>query len=123
MQDRTIDSALLNLRKQMIRGDGAGLNHVEALLAMRGVVMPRVLPAKKADAARMGQMQRLILEALRDGPLPFRAIVDHVAQKRSEISYRVAYVRTGQRLDAMKRKGLVVRVQDRAGRSGWQSCD
>ena len=119
MQDRTIDSALLNLRKQMIRGDGAGLEHVETLLRMRGVDMPRVLPPKRPDAARRGQMQALILEALRDGPKPFRAIVDHVAHGRSEISYEAAYVRTGQRLDAMKHKGLVVGVKGRMGRFEW----
>ncbi len=51
MQGKTIDNALLTLRKQTIRGDRDGLTQVEALLAMRGVAMPHVLPAKRSDVA------------------------------------------------------------------------
>ena len=50
MSERSINSALLALRKQLIRGDGLGLEHVEALLVMRGVALPCVLPAKRPDA-------------------------------------------------------------------------
>ena len=50
MLDKSMDGARLALRKGIIRGDGAGLEHVEALLALRRVTLPRVLPAKRADA-------------------------------------------------------------------------
>ncbi len=33
---KTIDGVLLNLRAQIIRDGGEGLEHVEALLAIRG---------------------------------------------------------------------------------------
>jgi hypothetical protein len=54
MQDKAIDSALLNLRKQIMRGGGDGLEHVEARLGLRGVDMPAVLPAKRSCAAGRG---------------------------------------------------------------------
>ena len=54
MQERTINSALLALRKQMIRGEGEGLDHVEALLALRGIHPPRVMRAKRSDVAKRG---------------------------------------------------------------------
>lgn len=109
MQDRTIDNALLALRKQIIRGGGEGLDHVETLLRVRGVDMPRVMPAKKSDVARKGHMQLLILESLKSGPRTVREIVAYVAKRRPEISHEAAYTRTGQRLPVLRRKGLVRR--------------
>lgn len=109
MQDRTIDNALLALRKQIIREGGEGQDHVEALLQMRGVDMPRVLPSKRKDVAGKGLMTRLALEALRGGPKPLREVVSHVARHRPELPYRAAYIRTTQALAKMKAKGLVRR--------------
>ena len=57
MQDKTINNALLALRKQIIREGGNGLDHVQALLEQRGVNMPRVLPPKRSDVAKRGQMR------------------------------------------------------------------
>jgi len=119
MQDKTINSALLALRKQIIRGKLDGLTHVEALLMMRGVDMPAVLPAQRPDVARRGHMAAMVLDALRDGPKPLREIAAHVASKRPEIDERAAYVRTTQALDKLKRKERVVLE---CGRDGclWQ---
>jgi hypothetical protein len=61
MQDKSIDGALLAPRKNIIRGRLDGLAHVEALLLLRGVDMPRVLPVKRPDAARRGHMSRMVL--------------------------------------------------------------
>lgn len=109
MQDKSIDGALLALRKQIIRENLDGLEHVEALLLLRGVDMPAVLPAKLPDAARRGHMRLMVLEALRDGPKPLKDIAAHVSAKRSEISYGAAYSRCGQCLAKMKKAGLVRR--------------
>ena len=38
MLDKTIDSALLKLRRQIIRGGLDGLDHFNALLVQRGIV-------------------------------------------------------------------------------------
>ena len=62
MQDKTIDNALLALRKQMIRGDGEGLAYVEAPLVQPGIDMPRVMPAKRSDVARRMHMRSLVLQ-------------------------------------------------------------
>ncbi len=74
MQDKSIDGALLALRKQIIRDDAQRLMYVEAVLALRGVHTPAVLPAKRKDVAGKG-MSVIILEALNDGPLHMRSIV------------------------------------------------
>lgn len=115
MQDKSIDGALLALRKQIIRGDGEGLAHVEALLALRGVHMPAVLPAKRKDAAGKGVMTAIVLEALQDGPKPLPAIVAHVASRRPELAPEFAHGRTVRVLVKMKRRGLVGNVK----RVGW----
>lgn len=120
MQDKTIDNALLALRRQIIRSKGEGLANVEALLVMRDVPMPKVLPAKKRDAARRGQMRALVLEALRDGPKPLREIVAHVEAARPELEPRAAYVRTTQALARMRAGERVATLVDRrGGRCVW----
>ncbi len=94
MQDRTINAALLLLRACIIRGDGAGREHVEALLAMRGVPLPPVWPGRRPDAASSGTMKRLLLGALRDGPRPMCDLVGVVAAQRPDLSRAAIYRRT-----------------------------
>lgn len=119
MQDRTINNALLALRKQIIRGKRDGLDHVEALLSIRGVAMPVVLPARRSCAAGRGQSRALIYDALRNGPKLRRDIVRYVANHRPEIPADVAYRRVDQCLWKMKKAGLV--VQDfRLGGCLWR---
>ncbi len=102
MQDKTINNALLALRKQIIRGDGAGQDHVEALLILRGVDMPRVLPAKRKDVARKGHMSKLVLEALRGGPMATTEVAVYVARHRSELAPEAAKKRAGLCLTKLK---------------------
>ncbi len=107
MLDKTIDSALLNLRKKLIRGDGEGLEHVEALLRLRRIDPPRVLPTKRNDAAKCGHMTMMIRDVLRDGPKPMQEIASYIVARRPEISNDVAYKRTTQALANMKFRGQV----------------
>ncbi len=109
MQDKSIDSALLALRKQITRNDGEGLAHVEALLAMRGVDMPRVRPAKAANSARRGEMARLILCALSERPMTRRELVAHIAAKRPDVTLERIYWRTDAALNKLRVKGKVRR--------------
>lgn len=97
---------LLALRKQIIRTNLDGLEHVEALLRSRGVDMPRVKPARRKDVARKGLMTLLVLDILRDGPKPLREVAARVAEARPESSDR-AYHRTAHTLSNMRAKGLV----------------
>jgi hypothetical protein len=108
MLDKSIDGALLALRKQIIREGKPGREHVEALLALRGVPAPRVLPAKRQDVAKKGHMRRIICGALKDGPMTMGELTAVVAQARPEIAPRAAYIRTTQALDKLKKAGLVV---------------
>ena len=107
MLDKSIDGALLALRKQIIRGNGEGLAHVEALLAMRCVPMPAVLPAKKPDAARKGMMRIIILDGIRRGYRTQRELADYVAGKRPDLAPDAAYSRTTQALQKMRLAEMV----------------
>ncbi len=110
MLDKSIDGALLALRKQIIRGNGEGLKHVEALLAVRDVPMPRVLPAKGPDVAGKGQMAALALKALRDGPKTLAGIAAaHVAERRPGLSQFDAKKRTALALYKLRKRGMVRR--------------
>jgi hypothetical protein len=109
MQDKTIDNALLELRKRIIRGNGDGLEHVEALLSARGVSMPRVMPAKRKDASRRGLMRLVVLGALGADGARMGEIAAHVAAHRPELTYEQAYHRSGQCLARLKRCGMVRR--------------
>lgn len=105
MQDRTIDNALLALRKQIIRGGLEGRDQVEALLWLRGLPIPRTM----GYPACRGCMKRLILDALSSGPKPLCDVVAHVVAGRPELTGETAYHRTAQRLYRMKLAGLVWR--------------
>ncbi len=109
MQDRSIDNALLALRKQIIRGDGEGLEHVEALLTLRGIPMPRVYPAKCPTTARKGSMALMLLEALRSGPKARPELVTYVEARRPEVPADRLYWRTDAALAKLHRRGLVRR--------------
>jgi hypothetical protein len=107
MQDKSINGALLALRKQIIRGNMDGLEHVEVLLALRGVDMPRVMPPKRSDAARRGHMRWIICDALREGPKTLPQLAVCVAGKRPEASPARAYKRASVVLTKMKAAGMV----------------
>ena len=109
MQDKSIDGALLALRKQIVRGNLGGLSHVEALLTLRGVHMPAVLPAKKADVAKRGQMARLVKDSLRRGPMTRLEVASIVVAARPELSLIQANQRTAQALYNLAFIGVLVR--------------
>jgi hypothetical protein len=110
MQDRSINSALVALRKQIIRGNGAGLDHIEALMALRGVELRPVLPPRSKDAARRGHMAAMVVSALREnGPQTARDVTEYVAKRRPEIAHADAHKRAAMALSNLKIKGLVRR--------------
>lgn len=109
MQDRTIDNALLALRRQIIRGDGENLAHVEALLRARGVRMPRVLPHQRELVARQGEVRHIVLTALKDRPMRLAEIAELIAETRGETDNKAHRNRTAQCLHKMKLAGLVRR--------------
>lgn len=119
MQDRTINAALLLLRARIIRGDGAGREHVEALLALRGVTLPPVWPGKRPDQASSGTMKRLLLGALRDGPRTRGELAALVAAQRPGLEWVNLGDRTDKALTKLRLGGLAVR-EERMGRWVWR---
>lgn len=106
MQDRTINNALLALRRKIITGGFEGQEHVDALLAERGVETPTIY---HMNAASRGAMAELVLACLQDGPKTMRELAAYVAERRPEISTKDTYRRTGMVLARLKRVGVVRR--------------
>lgn len=110
MLDKTIDSALLNLRKQIIRGDGKGREHVEALLRMRGLdpaSLPKIV-VRSAPQLRRGETARLALLALANGPKRAAHVAAYVAAQTG-LTQKQADDRMYQVLCRLQDKGKVQR--------------
>lgn len=100
-----ITRALRNLRAQIIRDGGPGLEHVKALLQIRGNNLGPV-PRKATHHFRRGKLRVAIYDALRGGPLTGSEIVEKVCAAHAlanKAMYRSVYTRLGQ----MRRNRLV----------------
>lgn len=106
MQDKSINNALLALRKDIMQRDLDGLAHVEALLAMRGVELPNVM-VRAAPVARRGHMRRMVLDALRAGPMTRKQLVDHIAPLRPDVPLHRLYWRVDAALSKLRMSGVV----------------
>lgn len=78
LKPQTITRALVALRAEMIRDGAPGLEHVEALLVLRGSNLPPVPRKAKPLNFRRGRLRMAIYAALKDGPLPGPEIVARV---------------------------------------------
>ncbi len=105
MQDRTINSALLALRVQLIRENRNGLEHVEALLRLRRVPMPEVKRAPRKAFDRR-ELRRELAALLRDGPMTCRELADRV-QEAHGFTRRRARECVKNSLGKMQRAGWV----------------
>jgi hypothetical protein len=109
MLDKTIDSALTNLRTQIIRGKLDGLTHVEALMQLRGIALGDVPRQRRPDAARKGAMRLIVLERLKQGPASLQDIAGCAMAARPELKLEAALQRSGQVLAKLKLAGVVTR--------------
>lgn len=107
MQDQTINAALLELRKRMIRKRMNGIENVEALLRQRRVRLPRVGRGKPANSTAKHVIRRLVLAALKDGPKNVKEVVARVAPHLPDVAPDQAYMRTARALSRLKKAGLV----------------
>lgn len=99
MQDRTINNALLALRRE----GGEARELAERLLAIRGIDrLPRMIdkPAKR------GHMQSLVMEAMRDGLATRPQIVAYVAERRPDAPQDRMYWRVDAAIMKLRKKGL-----------------
>ncbi|MEO0943673.1 MAG: hypothetical protein AAFY06_02375 [Pseudomonadota bacterium] len=106
IKEETIASVLHYLRQEAEREGFDTLAHIDAILASRGVD-PETLqtPRKTPKAFAKGELQRKVLEALREprtGPEIVRAI-------DSPLSYKETYRRVYIVLHRLKGRGLVRR--------------
>ena len=101
MQDRTINNALLALR----RDGGEAQVLAERLLAMRGV---NYLPRMIQRPAKRGQMKRMILGALSDHPMKRKQMMAHLGPLRPELTPEQLYRRTDTALWRLYVAGLVL---------------
>lgn len=102
MQDRTINNALLALRRE----GGEAQVLAERLLAMRGV---NYLPRMIQHPAKRGQMKRMVLDALSERPMNRKQIMAHLGPLRPELTRDQLYRRTDTTLWRLHVAGLVRR--------------
>ncbi|EAQ24330.1 hypothetical protein ROS217_08770 [Roseovarius sp. 217] len=106
MLDKTVTNALLHLRAQMIRDSLDGLEHVEALLVMRGVdLSAHAVPRK---IAQRRDTSILAMDALRSGPKTGKEVSLYAASV-TDMTYEEARGRMYQALHNLRRKGWVER--------------
>lgn len=106
VSEAMVSSALHTLRVRTIREGLPGLEHVEALLALRGDNLAPVLPARTI-LFRKGELSRMIRQALREGPLELRAIVKHAYASKPAMDDKAARNRVANALTRLKREGVV----------------
>lgn len=105
LRPETINSALLNLRAQIVREDDPGLKHVEALLRLRGVALPPV-PGRQIRNFKRREMRRAVLAALATGPATSPELIERVAAAHGLTAYEVeTSVRS--RLTGLRKAGVV----------------
>ena len=109
MLDKTITSALLALRAQIIKSRLDGLDHVEALLTARGIDVPRLSRPHAENSMPRHGMRLLLMEALGQGPMGGVAAARYVAAHEPSISYKEAQARVHQALNRMVTNGFAVR--------------
>ena len=108
IKEETIVSVLHYLRQVAVRDGLDTLPHVDALLAARGVE-PEALevPRKTPKAFRKGELRRLVLEALRDGPQTGAEIARKVQGRKPPLSRKQVYKRVYICLNTLKRRGVL----------------
>ena len=107
-KDDTLIAALHFMRCQIVRDNGEGLSHVDALLRLRGVD-PETLPIpdKRPKAFKRSGLRQRVLAELRDGPLTGAELARRV--RGNGLDYAAAYKRVYACLQKMTVAGLVVK--------------
>lgn len=104
MQDKTINNALLALRK----AGGEQGELALRLLSLRGVTPP-VNRSRCPTAFRNGQMRRAILEILREGPLESYDVAIRIQAMKPDWTLKETLPRVRCTLSKLKSGGLVRR--------------
>lgn len=110
MLDKTINNALLRLRAQIIRDGLEGLQHVEAMLLLRGIdpashYVRRKIPL---DSCKQRELKIIVLDALRSGPKTAREIAQAFMRRKPEIAPDRAKIRVHRATYKMRDAGVLV---------------
>jgi len=69
LKPKTVIDTLHYVRQEMVREERDGLEHVDHLLRMYGVEpLALNMPAKTPKDFRKGELRRMVMETLREGP-------------------------------------------------------
>jgi hypothetical protein len=111
MIEKTITSALVNLRAHIIRDGIDGLDHVNALLVMRGIDPGKLRVGRKmpADSCRQSEVRMIVIQVLRGGPKRPCEIGAHFMACKPSIAPDRAMVRVYRGIYKMRDRGVVVR--------------
>lgn len=112
-KEETLVAALHFMRCQIVREGAEGLEHIDALLRLRGV-NPESLPVpqKFPKTFRRGQLTQAILRELRDGPLRGSELARRL---QGNLAYEDAYKKVYAALHRLKQAGLVINAS-----SAWR---
>lgn len=115
VKPHTIDNALFHLRALCIRDGHEGLEHVEALLRIRGVDPDGMhVPRKQPRRFRRGELRKAVLGALGAESISSRSVTTRVHADRPDLDADWLHPRIMVSLSTLKNEGLVVRTED-----GW----
>ena len=109
MLDKTITSALLTLRKQIIREQLDGLEHVNALLSSRGVRLTKVPRKTPHDRQQQRGVSLMVRTALQSGPQTTCEIGDAIMAARPGLDRKSAMVRVYRAIYKLRDRGMVRR--------------
>ena len=105
-KEETLVSALHFMRCQIVRDGAQGLDHVDALLRLRGVDPASLpMPDKRPKHFARGKLRIAILEALRQGPMTGAELARRM--QGNGLEYAAAYKRVYQCLNRMLEAGIV----------------
>lgn len=112
-KEETLVAALHFMRCQIVREGAEGLEHIDALLRLRGVDPESLpVPQKFPKTFRRGQLTQAILRELRDGPLRGSELARRL---QGNLAYEDAYKKVYAALHRLKQAGLVINAS-----SAWR---
>jgi hypothetical protein len=104
-KEETLVAALHFMRCQIVRDKAEGLEHIDALLRLRGVDPDSLpLPQKFPKTFKRGHLSQAILRELRDGPLRGSELARRL---QGNLAYEDAYRKVYAALHRLKESGLI----------------
>lgn len=115
VKPNTIDNALYHLRALCKREGHEGLEHVEALLRIRGLDPNSMhVPKKQPRRFRRGELRKAVLSALSNGPVTSKAVTATILATRPDLDESWLHPRIMVSLSTLKNEGAAIRSVE-----GW----